>query len=175
MGKNAQFRIGKTALSYGKPSQKNVTQQIVYVTKGYSNWLIDNWIQESSNHHRTSDQTRKTGLVRNFFLSGVNYLKGLCWRYWHLYSTISLRQLNVSKNFQLLPLQVHHIRWMQKNTMHNIAAIQKSQQNIWKAGVLIYNFLLAPIINPILAFYTALWRVIIRIFGYVITIMHLIA
>lgn len=59
--------------------------------------------------------------------------------------------------------------------MQNIVGFLKSQQNILKAVLTIYNVFLAPIVNPLLAFYTTLWKVIIRLFGYVISILHLIA
>ncbi|KAH9618120.1 hypothetical protein KSS87_011995 [Heliosperma pusillum] len=51
----------------------------------------------------------------------------------------------------------------------------KSPQTIFKVVFTIYNMLLAPIMNPILAFYVILWKLVIRLLGSVISTLHLIA
>ncbi|KAK9716619.1 hypothetical protein RND81_06G245900 [Saponaria officinalis] len=51
----------------------------------------------------------------------------------------------------------------------------KSPQTIFTVAMKIYNVLFAPIINPVLAFYITLWKLIARVLGYIISILHIIA
>lgn len=61
------------------------------------------------------------------------------------------------------------------NTLQTIAGFLHSQQQIFKAVKTVYNLFLAPILNPVLAFYFTLWKFIARQFGYVISFLHVIA
>ncbi|XP_074304026.1 uncharacterized protein LOC141638513 [Silene latifolia] len=51
----------------------------------------------------------------------------------------------------------------------------KSPQTIFKVVFTIYNMLLAPIMNPILAFYVILWKLVVRLLGYLMSTLHMIA
>ncbi|KAL9246689.1 hypothetical protein vseg_020192 [Gypsophila vaccaria] len=51
----------------------------------------------------------------------------------------------------------------------------KSPQTIFTVASKIYNIFFAPIINPVLAFYVTLWRLIARLLGYIISVLHILA
>ncbi|KAK9668097.1 hypothetical protein RND81_13G035100 [Saponaria officinalis] len=51
----------------------------------------------------------------------------------------------------------------------------KSPHTIFMVVMHIYNLLVAPVMNPMLAFYIILWKLVVRLLGYVISILHFVA